>query len=95
MQCIFSPFAVEDLEEIGDYIAKDNPNRAVTFTRSLRERCEKIPVFPEAAQLHPEYGEGVRIIPYGNYLIVYTIQPDHIRIERILSGFRNLPDILQ
>lgn len=27
MQCVFSPFAELDLEEIGDYIARDNPTR--------------------------------------------------------------------
>jgi plasmid stabilization system protein ParE len=28
MQCVFSPLAEFDLEEIGDYIARDNPARA-------------------------------------------------------------------
>jgi toxin ParE1/3/4 len=93
--CIFSPLAASDLEEIGDYIAQDNPRRAITFVREIRERCQKIVAFPEAAQLHPEYGDGVRMIPHGRYLIFYTVQPGQVRIERILSGFRNLPDIFQ
>jgi toxin ParE1/3/4 len=95
MPCIFSPLAASDLEEIGDYIAQDNPHRAFTFVREIRERCQKIVSFPEAAQLHPEYGDGVRMIPHGRYLIFYTVQPEQVRIERILSGFRNLPDIFQ
>lgn len=95
MHCIFSPLAVSDLEEIGDYIAKDNPNRALTFVHEIKVRCQKIVSFPEAAQTHPEYGEGVRMIPHGRYLIFYTVQPEHVRIERILSGFRNLPDMFQ
>jgi len=33
MQCILSPLAEFDLEEIGDYIARDNPGRAVSFIR--------------------------------------------------------------
>jgi len=95
MPCIFSPLAASDLEEIGDYIAQENPRRAITFVREIRERCQKIVFFPEAAQLHPEYGEGVRMIPHGRYLIFYTVQLGQVRIERILSGFRNLPDIFQ
>lgn len=95
MRCIFSPLAASDLEEIGDYIAQDNPHRALTFVREIRERCQKIASFPEAAQLHPEYGDGVRMIPHGCYLIFYTVQPKHVRIERIISGFRNLADIFQ
>jgi len=95
MPCIFSPLAASDLEETGDYIAQDNPHRVLTFVRKIRERCQKIVSFPEAAQLHLEYGGGVRMIPHGRYLIFYTVQPGHVRIERILSGFRNLPDIFQ
>jgi len=93
MPCIFSPLAASDLEEIGDYIAKHNPNRALTFVHEIRVRCQKIVSFPEAAQAHPEYGEGVRMIPHDRYLIFYSVQPEHVRIERILSGFRNLPDM--
>jgi toxin ParE1/3/4 len=95
MRCVFSGLATADLEEIGDYIARDNPNRAISFIREIRERCEKIASFPDAAQLHPEYGEGVRMIPVGRYLIFYTVRSDQVRIERILSGWRNLGDVFE
>ena len=48
MQCVFSPLAEFDLEEIGDYIARDNPPRAVSFIREIRELCVKITAMPEA-----------------------------------------------
>jgi plasmid stabilization system protein ParE len=95
MLCTFSPVAESDLEEIGDYIARDNPRRALSFIQEIRERCQKITDFPEAAQVRPEYGEQVRVVPIGQYLIFYTVQPAEVRIERILSGWRNLPDVLQ
>lgn len=95
MLCFFSELAASDLEEIGDYIARDNPHRALTFVREIRERCEKIVSFPEAAQLHPEYGEGVRMTTHGRYLIFYTVRPEQVRIERILAGCRNLPDVFE
>jgi plasmid stabilization system protein ParE len=34
MPCIFSPLAASDLEEIGDYIAQDNPGRLHLFVKS-------------------------------------------------------------
>jgi len=92
MRCFFSPLAETDLEEIADYIARDNSRRALSFVGEIRERCKKIEAFPEAAPLHSEYGEGVRVIPFGRYLIFYTVQPEEIRIERILSAWRNLPE---
>jgi plasmid stabilization system protein ParE len=36
MDVSLSPRAVLDLEEIGDYIARDNPIRAVAFVEELR-----------------------------------------------------------
>jgi toxin ParE1/3/4 len=42
MRAHFTPQAEIDLEEVGDYIALDNPGRAVSFIREIRQHCEKI-----------------------------------------------------
>lgn len=34
MRLLLTPLAGQDLEEIGDYIAQDNPTRAHSFVRS-------------------------------------------------------------
>lgn len=31
--------AESDLEQIGDYIAQDNPKRALSFVLALRDKC--------------------------------------------------------
>ena len=90
MQCVFSPLAEFDLEEIGDYIARDNPTRAVSFIREIREQCIKITAMPQAAPLRPEIGEGIRMAPFGHYLIFYSVGVESIRIERVLHGARNI-----
>lgn len=90
MQCIFSTFAELDLEEIADYIARDNPRRALSYIGDIREHCRNIVTFSEAAALHEEFGTGIRVVPFGRYLIFYTTHPDTVRIERILSSSRLL-----
>jgi toxin ParE1/3/4 len=50
MRVGFSPKAESDLEEIGDYIARDNPVRALTFLDELRAACLAIAGNPVA---HP------------------------------------------
>ncbi|MBK5963225.1 plasmid stabilization protein [Thiocystis minor] len=95
MRCTFSPLAVTDLEEIADYIARDNPRRALSFIRELRERCERLVSFPEVARLRPEISESIRLVPYGRYVVCYRLQPGEIRIERIVQGGRNLPDLFE
>jgi plasmid stabilization system protein ParE len=42
MRAHLTPQAEIDLEEVGDYIALDNPGRAVSFIREIRQHCEKI-----------------------------------------------------
>lgn len=93
MACLFSPLAESDLEEIGDYIARDNPARALSFVREIREQCAKIAATPLAAPVRPELGERIRMFVFGNYLIFYTVESDSVRIERILHGARNIPDL--
>ena len=90
MICIFSALAESDLEEIADYIARDNPRRALSFIGEIREHCHNAVTFPEAAPLRKELGAGIRVIPFGRYLIFYTIYHNTVRIERILSASRLL-----
>lgn len=92
-RCVFSPLAETDLEEIGDYIARDNPRRALTFIRELRERCAQITHHPEAAPLRPEFGVDLRLVPFGRYLIFYTVSAKAVRIERILHGARQIQEL--
>jgi len=88
MQCIFSPLAEMDLEEIGDYIARDNPARAISFIQEIKKQCHKITNAPEAFPLRPDLIEGLRMLSFRRYLIFYTVG-ESVRIERILHGARD------
>jgi toxin ParE1/3/4 len=93
MQFRFSRRAEADLEEIAAYIARDNPPRAVSFIRELRQHCQHLLTFPEAAPLRPELGVGVRLSVFGNYLTLYVVHPDFLEIRRVVHGARYLADI--
>jgi toxin ParE1/3/4 len=71
-----TPQAEQDLEDIGDYIALDSPERALSFIRKIRERCQSIVLAPEGYPLCPHYGEGVRKMAYQNYLLFYLYDSD-------------------
>jgi toxin ParE1/3/4 len=92
VKLVFSDMAEADLEEIGDYIALDNPLRAMSFIAELRSHCAQLLLFPEAAALRQELGEGLRSQPHGRYLIFYRVAEHSVRIERILQGNRLFPD---
>ena len=92
MHCGFSPSAELDLEEIGDYIARDNPRRAVSFITELKARCLLIVHAPYGSPLWEELGAGIRMAPFGRYLIFYTVHEDadEVRVERILHAARDI-----
>lgn len=81
-----SPEAEQDLESIGDYIAKDNPRRAMSFVRELKAQCRKITNAPKGYRERPELGKGIRFCAYGNYVVIFYEDPSLVRIVRILHG---------
>jgi plasmid stabilization system protein ParE len=79
--------AAADLERIADYIAKDNPARALSFVRELRECCESLGETPEGFPLVPRHeSSGVRRRVYGNYLIFYRAGATTIDVLHVLHG---------
>jgi toxin ParE1/3/4 len=93
MRAYLTPQAEIDLEEIGDYIALDNPERAVTFIQEVRQHCKRIAASPLGYVARPDLGDAIRICPHGNYLIVFEPYQDGALILRVLHGARNLPGI--
>ena len=69
MSLVFSPLAESDLEEIGDYIAMDNPARAIEFIEELRDQCRILTQLPLAFPAREEIAPGLRVMPYRRYLI--------------------------
>ncbi len=95
MRVEFSRWVESDLDLIADYIAQDNPRRAVTFIREIREKIDRTGEQPWLYQLRPEIGEGARIAVVGRYVILFRILADTVRIERVVYGGRDLPSLLQ
>ena len=94
MRCLYAARAADDLDDIAAYIARDNPRRALSFVDELRQRCVQITTFPDAAPLRPDIAEGIRMVPFGRYLILYSAGNDHVLIERVLHGARDIPGLL-
>ncbi len=85
MRVIIAPRALADLEAIGDFVARENPRRAISFVGELRDRCLSLSENPERFPL-AERLAGVRKISHGSYLIFYSVYPDRVTIARILHA---------
>jgi len=88
-----SRYVEDDLDAIADFIAQDNPSRAVTFIQDIRKKFADIQLTPLIYQLRPDIGEEARMASVGNYVILFRIQDKAVRIERIAYGARNLPGV--
>lgn len=93
MRLCLSPAAEQDLESIGDHIARDSPTRALSFVRSLRQQCRRIADHPLAFRLRPELGERVRVSVSGRYLICFEADAQAVTVLRVLHGARNLIEV--
>lgn len=95
MRLRFSPLVPADLEEIVDFIAQDSPQPAMRVLRQLRARMKEIAKQPLLYRLRPEIGAEVRLATVGNYVILFRIRHDMVRIERVVYGSRNLLAVLE
>lgn len=91
MRLEFSCFVEGDLDDIADYIAQDNPQRAVTFIRELRVKFHEIRNNPLLYQLRQDIGAEAHLATFGNYAILFRVMEDVVRIERVVYGGRDLP----
>lgn len=92
---IFTEQAERDLEEIADFIAVDNPARALTFVRELREKAVAIEQSPRAFPLAPRHEDkGLRRRIHGNYVICYRLEGVDVVIIHILHVARDIHAVL-
>lgn len=95
MKVRFTAEAKADLQQIGDYIAKDNPSRALSFIDELEQKCLTIAASTEAFPLVPRYEQyGIRRRVHGSYLIFYRVEAEQIVIVHVLHGAMDYAAIL-
>ena len=84
-----------DLLAIGRFIAADNPVRAVSFVRELRDTCQRLADLPMQGMACPQYRpQGVRSFVHRPYIIFYRPRPNGIDVARILHSARLRPQSL-
>ncbi|HEY4371295.1 MAG TPA: type II toxin-antitoxin system RelE/ParE family toxin [Burkholderiales bacterium] len=90
----FSPKALQDLRDIGDYIARDSRANARSFVGKLQQQCQRIGSAPLAYPAREDLAPGLRMAALERYVIFFRVTGGNIRIERVLHGARDLPGIL-
>lgn len=87
---VFARIAEQDLEDIEEFIAHDDPLAASDLVDLFREKCTLLATQPEMGRARPELGDGIRSFPVSNFLILYRPVTDGIEVARILRGSRDI-----
>ena len=90
--CVTVP-AREDLDEIWDYIARDNPVVATKVVYRIRDRFEMLGRQPLLGEVCEDLQPGLRNFPVRPYVIYYCVLDDVVSIVRVLHGARDVEQL--
>lgn len=91
MRVIWTRQAVEDVEAITTYVARDSPRYAALLADRLVAAVERVAQFPESGRIVPEIGDPtLREVVHGNYRIVYRLGSAAVEVIAVHHGARLL-----
>jgi toxin ParE1/3/4 len=85
----FTRAAELDLDEIWEFIARDNPLAASDWLDEIERVCNLLAETPGIGTVREDY-LGLHMHPVGDYLIFYRPQPYGIEVIRVLHGARDI-----
>lgn len=92
MKVIWTPRAQQRLQEIRDYIARDQPDNAIRWVARVLDRGEQIGDQPRSGRIVPEYQrEAIREVFMGDYRIIYRIRSQQLDVLTVRHGAQTLP----
>jgi len=92
---IWTDPSIENLRDIVEYIARDNPDAAYKTGSDILNSVKVLETFPFIGPSYPRHSQGnIREIFCGNYRIFYEVIPDRnsIEIHHVWHGARKKPD---
>lgn len=91
MKILWTKEALLRLQEIENFISKDNPTIAIEFVDKLITVAETLTDNPEKGRVVPELAlEKIRELLYKNYRIVYLKKKTSIDILTVFEGHQLL-----
>ncbi len=90
MTVMWAPSALDDVESIAEYIAKDSVEIASVFVGKILDATDRLQKFPFSGRVIPEIMDSDRReVIYGAYRIMYRIEHEEVWITGIMHGARD------
>lgn len=97
-EIVWARVAENDLKEIIDYIAIDNPTTALNILKKIRDKASNLYTIPERCRIVPELkDQGImqyRELIVSPWRIIFRIAEMKVYILSVLDARRNVEDIL-
>ncbi|MCC7334953.1 MAG: type II toxin-antitoxin system RelE/ParE family toxin [Pirellulaceae bacterium] len=82
----YTAAAIEDLEEILTFIAKDKPGASLNWVEKIEAKCLLIAAAPDIGDQMPNLGQNVRASMLGRYVIFHRYAGGRLEILRVIPG---------
>ncbi len=83
--------AVEDLEDIRDYIALDNPSAAQKEVEKILDSVSGLSENPGVGRIGRVPKTWELVVPKSPYIAAYKVKGDCVEILRVFHGARKWP----
>ncbi len=93
---ILAPEALQDLQDVWDFIARDSPEAASRVQEELFKAFERLAKMPgQGHQRQDLTDKPVLFFAVRSYLVVYRPDTSPLQIVGVLHGARDVPTLLR
>ena len=94
MQIQWTEGARQNLNQVEDYIAQDNPTAAVDTVLKIIKAVENLTGHPEIGRIGKVFNTRELVINETPYIVPYRVKSETIQILRVLHGAMQWPSFL-
>lgn len=92
MTVYWTQTAIDHLQAIRDYIARNSPGYAQALVDRITRRTDGLAATPMLGAAVPEYSEeSIREVLEHPYRIIYRVSTDRVDVLAVIHGARRLP----
>jgi len=91
MQIKWVRLALQDLEDVAEFISQDNPEAARDLVKRIWDAAQTLAEHPYSGQAGRVPGTRELVIGGTQYILPYRVVEDEVQILRVLHGARKWP----
>ena len=89
----WSPAALDDVDAIAAYIARDSPHYAAAEVQRLIEASRRLAHFPESGRSIPEFADpALRELLVSSYRMLYRVSESVVTIAAVIHQKQSFED---